>query len=42
MTIDKIIDNYIKRKKYQQINSVLLWHNGEFVANCYKFVAKNP
>lgn len=35
MTIDKIIDNYIKRKKYRQINSVLLWHNGEFVANCY-------
>lgn len=35
MTIDKIIDNYIKRKKYQQINSVLLWRNGEFVANCY-------
>ncbi len=35
MTIDKIIDNYIKRKKYRQINSVLLWLNGEFVANCY-------
>ena len=35
MTIDKIIDNYIKRKKYRQINSVLLWRNGEFVANCY-------
>ena len=35
MTIDKIIDNYIKRKKYRQINSVLLWRNGEFVSNCY-------
>ncbi len=35
MNYNIIIDNYIQRKRYRQINSVLLWQNGEFLAKCY-------
>lgn len=35
MNYNLLIDDYIKRKKYRQINSVLIWQNGEFAAKCY-------
>lgn len=35
MNYDAMIDDYIQRKRYRQINSVLLWQDGEFLAKCY-------
>lgn len=35
MNYNLLIDDYIKRKRYRQINSVLLWQNGEFVVKRY-------
>ena len=32
---DTWIEEYVRRKRYRQINSVLLWQNGEFLAKCY-------
>lgn len=30
-----LIEEYVKRKRYRQINSVLLWQDGEFLAKCF-------
>lgn len=32
---DTWIEEYVRRKRYRQMNSVLLWQNGEFLAKCY-------
>ncbi len=35
MNVAVEIDDYIKKKRYRQINSVLLWQDGGFLAKCY-------
>ena len=35
MSYKAFIDEYIRRKRYRQINSVLLWRDGEFLAKCF-------
>jgi len=35
MNIDSKIDEYIKVKRYRQINSVLVFQNGKIISECY-------